>query len=171
MEAIANILLISGTLAATFYCRVLASRVSKLKDLNKGLDQAIMSLSNNIETLRATLDATRSTSQQFSQNLADVSQRAEIAAGRLHILLCNTPKGKLDQVDEKANGPEIRHEFQQMPMRLRSSTTAYGNKAAVEAKNDDIDQIKERSSRQEKSLLLQELKLVLGAKNSPAELI
>ena len=45
MELIADILMISGTLAVAVYCMVLARRLSRFTDLEKGVGGAIAVLS------------------------------------------------------------------------------------------------------------------------------
>lgn len=171
METVANILLISGTMAATFYCRVLALRVSKLKVLNKGLDSAILSLSNSVEILRSTLQTTLSHNLQFSNNLAEVSQRAEIAAGRLHILLSNTVNVKLPELNDKAIGPQNVFASQQLPVRLRSSTNAFIQDPKFDDRNHQNVHRKDASLENDSGFLVMELKQALGVTTPHSESI
>ena len=171
METVANILLISGTLAATFYCRVLALRVSKLKGLNQGLDSAILSLSESVEILRSTLQTTVSHNLQFSKNLAEVSQRAEIAAGRLHILLSNTVNVKTPEVNDKAMGPQNVLASQQLPVRLRSSTNAPIQNPKFDDRNHKNVQWRDALLENDSGSLVMELRQALGVATPHSESI
>jgi hypothetical protein len=88
-------LLLAATLFAGTYCWVLARRVDALKDLDRGLGGAIVQLTRQIELARATLDEARASTRDGRQDLAQLSARAETAAGHLRLLLAavNDPNG------------------------------------------------------------------------------
>lgn len=87
MELIANGLLLAGTAAAAFYCYVLARRVKALTDLDTGLGGAITALSRQVEEMRASVDLAKKVSGSSAKELVAMTARAEIAAGRLELLL------------------------------------------------------------------------------------
>lgn len=80
-------MLMAATLFAGGYCWVLARRVSDLKDLDKGLGGAIVTLTRQIEMARTTLEEARSAATDTRQDLGQLSARAETAAGQLRLLL------------------------------------------------------------------------------------
>lgn len=88
-------LLLAATLFAGTYCWVLARRVDALKDLDSGLGGAIARLTRQIELARTTLDEARASTREGRQDLAQLSVRAEAAAGQLRLLLAavNDPNG------------------------------------------------------------------------------
>ena len=88
-------LLLAATLFAGTYCWVLARRVDALKDLDKGLGGAIARMTRQIELARTTLDEARASTREGRQDLAQLSARAEAAAGQLRLLLAavNDPNG------------------------------------------------------------------------------
>jgi hypothetical protein len=95
LELLTDGLLLAATLFAGTYCWVLARRVDALKDLDRGLGGAIVRLTRQIELARATLDEARASSREGRQDLAQLSARAETAAGQLRLLLAavNDPNG------------------------------------------------------------------------------
>ena len=93
MELVADALLIAGALGAAFYCRTLARRLGALKDLDSGLGAAIAALSRQVDEMRASLDAAKSVSGDQSREIAQLTARAEMAAGRLELLLASLHEG------------------------------------------------------------------------------
>jgi hypothetical protein len=89
MELIADILLIAGALGAAVYCRILAQRLGALKDLDSGLGAAIAALSRQVDELRGSLDSAKTVSGDESRRLTQLAARAEMAAGRLELLLAS----------------------------------------------------------------------------------
>jgi hypothetical protein len=87
MEMIADALLIAGAGGAAMYCRVLASRLRALKDMDSGVGAAIAQLSRQVDDMRLSLDAAKSVSGDQSSALNQLTARAEMAAGRLELLL------------------------------------------------------------------------------------
>lgn len=89
MELIADALLIAGAVGAAIYCRALARRLGALKDLDSGLGAAIAALSRQVDDLRASVEAAKSVSGDQTRDLAQLAARAEMAAGRLEMLLAS----------------------------------------------------------------------------------
>lgn len=87
MELIADGLLLAGTAAAAFYCYILARRVRGLTNLDAGLGGAITALSRQVEDMRVSVDAAKQVSGSSAKELVAMTARAEIAAGRLELLL------------------------------------------------------------------------------------
>lgn len=87
MELIADGLLLAGTTAAAFYCYVLARRVRGLMDLDAGLGGAITALSRQVEDMKASVNVAKQATGASAKELIAMTARAEIAAGRLELLL------------------------------------------------------------------------------------
>lgn len=87
MALIADGLLIAAAIAAAFYCHVLALRLRRLRDMDGGVGAAIAALSGQVEEMRAALAAARAVSGESARALSETTARAEIAAGRLELLL------------------------------------------------------------------------------------
>lgn len=86
-EMIADILLIAGGLGAGFYCFVLARRLSRFNDLEKGVGGAVAVLSAQVDDLTKTLTAAQSTAASSTDALDDLTGRAEDVAKRLELLV------------------------------------------------------------------------------------
>lgn len=89
MELISDALLIVGAVGAAAYCRALSKRVGALKDLDSGLGAAIAALSRQVDDLRASLDTVKSVSGDQTKEISHLTARAEMAAGRLELLLAS----------------------------------------------------------------------------------
>jgi len=87
MELIADGLLLAGTTAAAFYCYVLARRVRGLTDLDAGLGGAITALSRQVDDMKSSVDAAKQSTGASAKELVAMTARAEIAAGRLELIL------------------------------------------------------------------------------------
>lgn len=87
LPLIADTLLILGTLAAAFYCRILSRRVRALRRLDSGLGGAIATFSKQVEDMQASLKDAREISGGENTRLLELTARAEVAAGRLELLL------------------------------------------------------------------------------------
>ena len=87
MELIADGLLLAGTIAATFYCFILARRVRGLTDLDAGLGGAITALSRQVDDMNSSVDVAKQATGASAKELIAMTARAEIAAGRLELLL------------------------------------------------------------------------------------
>jgi hypothetical protein len=89
MYPVADFVLFVTSLAAMFYCRTLAKRLDNLKRMDGGVGAAISALSQQVDSMQDALSATRKFSGAAADNLGEMTARAEIAAGRLEILLAN----------------------------------------------------------------------------------
>ena len=89
MELIADGLLIAGALTAALYCWVLSRRLNALKRMDRGLGGAIAGLSARVEQTKASLADTKTSTGELTRELTALTARAEIAAGRLELLLAS----------------------------------------------------------------------------------
>lgn len=87
MTLIADGLLIAGVFAAAFYCFTLARRLRGLNSLDSGLGAAISALSQQVDEMQVSLGTAKKISGANTRELIDMTARAEIAAGRLELLL------------------------------------------------------------------------------------
>jgi len=116
MELIADILLLAGALGAAAYCYVLARRLSRFNDLEKGVGGAVAVLSAQVDDLSKTLERARESAMGSAGSLESLTDRAEEVARRLELLVAAThdlddADTTLDQ-DLPADPPEpifIRH--------------------------------------------------------------
>lgn len=89
MELIADILLVAGALGAGLYCLVLARRLNRFNDLEKGVGGAVAVLSAQVDDLSKALAVARSASDDSDSALADLTGRAETVATRLELLMAS----------------------------------------------------------------------------------
>lgn len=89
MEFVADILLVAGALGAGLYCYVLARRLRRFNDLEKGVGGAVAVLSAQVDDLTKTLEAARCTSDQSNAALSDLTERAEAASQRLELMMAS----------------------------------------------------------------------------------
>lgn len=87
MTMIADILMISGALAAGFYCYILSRRLRRFTDLEKGVGGAVAVLSVQVDDLTKTLTSAQATAKSSVDTLDSVSTRAEAAGQRLELLV------------------------------------------------------------------------------------
>lgn len=87
MALIADVLLIAGALSAALYCMILARRIKSLSRLDTGLGGAISALSKQVDEIQASVSTATKASGASMKDLMEVTGRAEIAAGRLELLL------------------------------------------------------------------------------------
>ena len=87
MEALADGLMIMATLGAAMYCFVLARRLKRLMALDDGIGASIATLSQQVDGLQNSLQTTKKVTGASAEGLRDMTARAEIAAGRLELLL------------------------------------------------------------------------------------
>jgi hypothetical protein len=113
MEQIADGLLIAGALAAAFYCWMLSRRLRALKNLDSGLGQSIATLSRQVDEVRSSLEVVRQTSIERHRELSEVTARAEMAAGRLELLLASIHEGDSKKPVEAERVRESRKERSQ----------------------------------------------------------
>ena len=89
MELIAEILLVAGALGAAVYCFVLARRLSRFNDLERGMGGAVAVLSAQVDDLTKTLEIAHESSGDSVQVLTDLTDRAEAVAKRLELLVAS----------------------------------------------------------------------------------
>ena len=89
MELIADILLVSGALAAGVYCVVLSRRLRRFTDLEKGVGGAIAVLSAQVDDMTKTLASAQVSAVQSAQSLDRLTNRAAGAARRLELLVAS----------------------------------------------------------------------------------
>jgi len=89
MELVADILLISGALAATIYCVVLSRRLRRFTDLEKGVGGAIAVLSVQVDDMTKTLGVAQESAAGSAQSLDQLTTKAEAAARRLELLVAS----------------------------------------------------------------------------------
>jgi len=87
MALIADVFLIAGALGAALYCMILARRIKSLSRLDTGLGGAISALSKQVDEIQAWVKPAPQASGASMKDLMEVTGRAEIAAGRLELLL------------------------------------------------------------------------------------
>ena len=87
MALIADGLLLIAALSAAFYCRVLALRLRRLGDTDRGLGGVISTLNTQVEEMKSALGAVAAQSDKRTDDLSDLCLRADLAARRLDLLL------------------------------------------------------------------------------------
>ncbi len=102
MELIADILLVAGALGAGLYCFVLARRLRRFTDLEKGVGGAVSVLSAQADELRKSLDTARAASDDSGAALQGLTERAESVAQRLELMMASMH----DVVQEDARDPD-----------------------------------------------------------------
>ncbi len=103
MELIADILLVAGALGAGLYCFVLARRLKRFTDLEKGVGGAVSVLSAQADELRNSLDLARAASDRSGEDLQNLTQRAESVAQRLELMMASMH----DMVPQETVAPEV----------------------------------------------------------------
>lgn len=89
MDLIADILLVAGALGAGFYCHVLAKRLNRFNDLEKGVGGAVAVLSAQVDDLTRTLRDAQTTANGSMKSLDGLTGRAEDVAKRLELLVAS----------------------------------------------------------------------------------
>lgn len=89
MELVADFLLVAGALGAGFFCYILARRLNRFNDLEKGVGGAVALLSAQVDDLTKTLVAARETSDGSNAALGDLTGRAEAVAQRLELMIAS----------------------------------------------------------------------------------
>ena len=87
MALIADMLLLAGTLGATLYCYVLARRLRRFNDLEKGMGGAIAVLSAQVDDMTKALNGAQCSARHSTDSLEGLTGRAEEVAHRLEILV------------------------------------------------------------------------------------
>jgi hypothetical protein len=89
LELVADILLVAGALGAGLYCFVLARRLNRFNDLEKGVGGAVAVLSAQVDDLNKTLKSARAASGTSNEALGELTAKAEAAALRLELLMAS----------------------------------------------------------------------------------
>lgn len=108
MELVADILLVAGALGAGLYCFVLARRLNRFNDLEKGVGGAVAVLSAQVDDLSKTLQSARAASDNSNAALGDLTTKAEAAAQRLELLMASmhdVPVGEATEANMPAATP------------------------------------------------------------------
>lgn len=87
MEFVADVLLVAGALGAGTYCYVLARRLSRFNDLEKGVGGAVAILSAQVDDLTMALGSAQTASDSSAETIADLTSRAEAVAHRLELMI------------------------------------------------------------------------------------
>lgn len=111
MELVADILLVAGALGAGLYCFVLARRLNRFNDLEKGVGGAVAILSSQVDDLTKTLQAARAASDSSNEALGDLTTKAEAAAQRLELLMASMHDVPISEAPKpEAKTPEAKPE-------------------------------------------------------------
>ncbi len=115
MALIADGFLMFAALAAALYCYVLSRKIKGLTRLDTGLGGAISALSLQVDEIQTSVRAATKASGASIQELVDITSRAEIAAGRLELLMVSVhERGKpAKQVDVSEVRKERKAELDQ----------------------------------------------------------
>ncbi len=124
MALIADGLMIAAALAAALYCYVLSRKIKNLMRLDTGLGGAISALSLQVDEIQKSVRAATKASGASLEELVDITSRAEIAAGRLELLMVSVHergkpaktvdvRGARDRVEKAAASNEILTEAQE----------------------------------------------------------
>ena len=89
METIADIFMAAGAIGAALYCLVLARRLRRFTDLEKGVGGAVAVLSAQVDDLSRMLVKAQGRAGDSVLGLAAASDRAEAAARHLELLLAS----------------------------------------------------------------------------------
>ena len=134
MDLIADVLLIAGALSAALYCLILARRIKSLSRLDTGLGGAISALSDQVDEMRSSVKAATQASGSSMKDLMEVTGRAEIAAGRLELLLST--------VHERGQKPKAvrldRSEEPELPERANASAPKPGDEKPSPSAREEL---------------------------------
>jgi hypothetical protein len=130
MRLIADILMITGTFSVAVYCIVLARRLSRFTDLEKGVGGAIAVLSAQVDDMTKMLTKAQKTASGSAANLESLTARAEDAAKRLELLMASmhdlpTSEQQTPQTSPPKSAPAVEKES--------SETLFLSRRAQVEA--------------------------------------
>ncbi|OLS43657.1 hypothetical protein BV509_04460 [Rhodovulum sulfidophilum] len=108
MALISDILLIAGALGATLYCYVLARRLRRFNDLEKGMGGAIAVLSAQVDDMTKVLKGAQFSAKSSTDSLEGLTGRAEDVARRLELLVAamhDLPEDAVPDTARKASRP------------------------------------------------------------------
>lgn len=102
MDLIADILLVAGALGAGVYCFVLAHRLNKFTDLEKGVGGAIAVLSAQVDDMTKTLGKAQRTAASSGTKLEETTARAKDVAERIELLIASMHDLPVDPIEASA---------------------------------------------------------------------
>lgn len=145
MELIADILLVAGALGAGLYCFILARRLKRFTDLERGVGGAVSVLSAQAEELRKSLNAARTASDQSGQKLQDLTERAEAVAQRLELIMASMHDVMPEQkpsVPEPAAQPAVAEDSEKVEPKaadeISAEVPAAEQEQAAGAESDEV---------------------------------
>ena len=111
MDLVADTLLAIGALGAALYCAVLARRLSRFTDLEKGMGGAIAVLSVQVDDMTKALGGAQVSAKSSREDLNALVERAETASRHLEMMMASlhdlpvaqTEPSLTDRVAEGAN--------------------------------------------------------------------
>lgn len=125
MELVADILLIAGALGACLYCFVLARRLNRFNNLEKGVGGAVAVLSAQVDDLTKTLEAAQNAAGSSHEGLSELTKRAEDVAARLELQMASMHDMPHVQGEgEKGKEPPVKHKAPAGVMFKRRSESA-----------------------------------------------
>jgi hypothetical protein len=89
MELIADLLLVSGTLGASFYCFILGRKLTRFNSLEKGIGGAVAVLSAQVDDLERTLASAQQTAQTSADTLTKLTEDADKATRKLELQIAS----------------------------------------------------------------------------------
>ena len=119
MELIADLLLVSGALGASFYCYILGRRLNRFNSLEKGVGGAVAVLSAQVDDLEKTLDAAQKSAQDSARSLTGLAVRAEVASRQLELQMASLHD--ISVPNEAPKLPKAQKSKQAEPMFVRHS--------------------------------------------------
>ncbi|MEL7105942.1 MAG: hypothetical protein AAGM21_08475 [Pseudomonadota bacterium] len=122
MEFFADILLIAGAFGAGTYCIVLARRLNRFNDLEKGVGGAIAVLSAQVDDMIKTLDAAKESTGASASSLGELTGRAEGVAQRLELLVASMHDIPEAQNSDPSRDDAARKDTPESPADLSSDT-------------------------------------------------
>jgi hypothetical protein len=118
VELIADILLVAGALGAGFYCYILARRLSRFNDLEKGVGGAVAVLSAQVDDLNKALIAAQATSEASSDALGKLTERAETVSHKLELMVAS-----MHDLSDTSPGSKVKLNGHAVPSQPEPPTT------------------------------------------------
>lgn len=87
MQLISDILLAAGAFGAGLYCMVLARRLTRFTDLEKGVGGAVAVLSSQVDDMTRSVVAAQKSAAASAARLEALTVRAEEAEHRLELMI------------------------------------------------------------------------------------
>lgn len=106
MDLVSDILLAVGALGAAVYCAVLARRLSRFTDLEKGMGGAIAVLSVQVDDMTKALGRAQVSASSSREDLGALVERAETASRHLEMMMASLHDLPVVQTDPRTQ-PDI----------------------------------------------------------------